>query len=149
MKISKECLEALKLFEGFRAEAYLCPAGVWTLGYGHTARVKKGDRITRDEAERVLREDLVPFERSVQLLGLPLKPHQFDALVDFSFNLGTEALKNSTLLRKIKANPQDRSIRSEFKRWVYAGGKVLPGLVKRRDWEARSYFGELRNASGV
>lgn len=140
MKISKECLEALKGFEGFRAEAYKCPAGVWTIGYGHTLGVKKGDRITTEQGETLLKEDLAQFERFVKQLGLPLTGVQFDALTDFSFNLGTEALRKSTLLRKIRANPQDPAIRNEFKRWVYAGGKILPGLVKRREWEANHYF---------
>ena len=72
--------------------------------------------------------------------GLPISQHQFDALLSFTFNVGTGNLARSTLLRKVKANPKDLSIRGEFSRWVYGGGKRLPGLVRRRKMEADLYF---------
>lgn len=144
MKISKECLEALKDFEGFRAEAYKCPAGVWTIGYGHTRGVKGGQKITEKQAEVLLEGDLILYEKYVSSLGLKIKQNQFDSLVDFCFNLGTGSLGKSTLLRKVKQNPEDPSIRSEFEKWVNAGGKVLSGLVKRRKWEADHYFGKIQ-----
>lgn len=143
MKASKSCLEAIKVFEGFRAEAYKCPAGVWTIGYGHTKGVKAGQTITPCQAEELLLQDLLPCEKFVCSLKMPPTQSQFDALIDFAFNLGTEALRTSTLLRIIQATPSSPSIRTEFMRWVHADGKVLPGLVKRRDWDAKRYFGEV------
>lgn len=143
MKVSKTCVVALKGFEGLRLEAYRCSAGMWTIGYGHTTGVKQGQRISESQAETLLEGDLLKFEKAVDSLGLRFSQEQFDAVVSFSFNLGIEALKKSTLLKKIRINPQDNTIRSEFMRWVYATGKVLPGLVKRREWEAKRYFGEV------
>ncbi len=140
MKISKECLEAIKRFEGFRAEAYICPGGKWTIGYGHTKGVKSGQKITERAAEVLLEGDLLTYEKFVDDLGLRLNQNQFDALVDFAFNLGVGALAGSTLLRKIRLNKQDPEITGEFQRWTKAGGKVQPGLVNRRQWEADHYF---------
>ncbi len=141
MKISKECLEAIKEFEGFRGQAYKDPVGIWTIGYGHINGVKQGDKITKEQAEELLLSDVYEFEVYVNSLNLPLNQNQFDALVDFCFNLGPGNLSGSTLLKKIRLNVDDPSIEAEFKRWVHAGRKVLLGLVKRRQWEANRYFG--------
>ena len=126
-------------FEGLRTLAYKCPGGVWTIGYGHTEGVKPGQRCTRRQAEAWLREDLAVAAGEVEALGLDLAQGQAEALVDFVFNLGIGALEGSTLLKKIRAGAGTAEIQSEFRRWVYAGGEVQKGLVKRREWEAQRY----------
>ncbi len=139
-KISNECLEAIKGFEGFRSDAYKCPAGVWTIGYGHTDGVRCGQKVTQEEAEIYLKKDILPCEHFVNGLGINLNQGQFDSLVDFCYNAGPGNLNKSTLLKKVRADVNDPSIATEFKRWTYGGGKILPGLVKRREWEAKRYF---------
>lgn len=142
MKTSQNGIDLIKRFEGFSPVAYLCPAGVWTIGYGHTAGVHEGDSIDGDTAEDYLREDLTSAEGAVEkYVKVPLKQWQFDALVSFTFNLGAGNLYSSTLLKKVNRNPDDPSIRQEFEKWVYAGGRVLQGLVERRKAEADMYFG--------
>ena len=148
MKASNVLIEAIKRFEGFRGTAYKCPSGVWTIGYGHTVGVRHGDRMTEGEAERTLRRDLAHFEAFVDGLHVTSRQHCFDALVDFAFNVGCDALSGSTLLRKIRScAATDAEIRAEFMRWTYAtvaGRKrKLPGLVKRREWEADRYFNRV------
>lgn len=123
-----------------RLTAYKCPAGVWTIGYGHTKGVKMGQTITKAQAETLLRGDLLPCEEYVRGLNLELTQGQFDALADFCFNLGTAALQRSTLLQKIRTKADEQTIRGEFAKWVNAGGVRLQGLVKRRAWEADRYF---------
>ncbi len=140
MKASYILISKIKEFEGFRSEAYKCPAGVWTIGYGHTADVKSGDKISEAEAERLLRKDLIHYESFVESLNISQKQEKFDALVDFAYNLGCAALEGSTLLKKIRACRPDKEIRAEFMRWVYSKKKKLPGLVTRRQWEADRYF---------
>lgn len=140
MKASELLIKKIKEFEGFRSEAYKCPAGVWTIGYGHTAGVKQGDKVTEQEAEKMLRKDLIQYESFVAKLNVSQKQEKFDALVDFAYNLGCAALERSTLLNKIRACRPDAEIRREFMRWVYSGKKKLPGLVTRRKWEADRYF---------
>lgn len=142
MKTSQKGIDLIKRFEGFSPTAYLCPAGVWTIGYGHTAGVRAGDSVDEDTAEDFLREDLADAEGAVgKYVKVPLKQWQFDALVSFTFNLGAGNLYSSTLLKKVNRNPDDPAIRQEFGKWVHAGGRVLPGLVERRKAEADMYFG--------
>lgn len=140
MKSSNILIAKIKEFEGFRSQAYKCPAGVWTIGYGHTVEVKPGDKISEAEAERLLRKDLIHYESFVESLNVSQKQEKFDALVDFAYNLGCAALEDSTLLKKIRACRPDKEIRAEFMRWVYSKKKKLPGLVTRRQWEADRYF---------
>lgn len=140
MRVSDICFEKIQEFEGLRLTAYKCPAGVWTIGYGHTKGVKMGQTITKAQAETLLRGDLLPCEEYVRGLNLELTQGQFDALVDFCFNLGTAALQRSTLLQKIRTKADEQTIRGEFAKWVNAGGVRLQGLVKRRAWEADRYF---------
>ena len=121
-------------------KAYQCPGGVWTIGYGHTAGVKPGMVITKAQAEEYLKADLIAFERYLNGLGLALNQNQFDALISFIYNVGTGNFSNSTLLRKVRANPQENSIMDEFLRWVYSKGRVLPGLQRRRLAEMKLYF---------
>lgn len=140
IKITDEFVKKVAAFEGLRTLAYKCPGGVWTIGYGHTEGVKPGQRCTRRQAEAWLREDLAVAAGEVGALGLELTQGQAEALTDFAFNLGIGALKGSTLLRKIRAGAGKDGIQEEFRRWVYAGGEVQKGLVKRREWEAKRYF---------
>ena len=138
-KISDICLNKIKEFEGLRKEAYLDAAGVPTIGYGRTYGVKMGDVISEYWADMYLKADLYDLEKQVDTLGNWNQP-QFDALVSFAYNLGFYKLKTSTLMKTIKEGGSMHAIKKEFKRWVYAGGKVLPGLVKRREWEAKRFF---------
>ena len=140
MKTSPKGIALIKEFEGLRLKAYKCPGGVWTIGYGHTAGVKSGMVITEAQAEEYLKADLIAFERYLNGLGLALNQNQFDALVSFIYNVGTGNFSSSTLLRKVRANPQDNSIMDEFLRWVYSKGRVLPGLQRRRLAEMKLYF---------
>ena len=126
--------------EGCRLEAYKDAAGVPTIGYGHTKNVRMGDRITQYWAKEMLREDIEEAEWLVKELGVARTEGQLDALVSFVFNLGIGRLKRSTLLKTIREGGSKAQITKEFKRWVYADGKLLPGLVKRREWEARRFF---------
>ena len=140
MKTSNKGIELIKQHECFRARAYKCPAGVWTIGYGHTRGVNNGDVITKEQGERFLIQDLQTAEREVNSHGLTFNQNQFDALVSFVFNVGSGNFSRSTLLRKLKVNSNDATISYEFSRWKHGGGKVLPGLVKRRKEEAELYF---------
>ena len=139
MKSSNILIKKIKEFEGLCLKSYKDSAGVWTIGYGHTRGVKSGQIITEKQAESLLRGDLLSSEEFVNNLGLSLSQGQFDALVDFAYNLGTGSLSRSTLLKKILTKAPTSEIQNEFKRWVYAGGKKLPGLVKRRTWEAQRW----------
>lgn len=133
----------IKRFEGLRLEAYRCPAGVWTIGYGHTGGVCQGMKITEAEAEWLLEEDLKPV-----LAALPegLNVNRRAALASFVFNVGVGAFNRSTLRRMIVENSDNPCIADEFARWRYGGGKVLPGLVARRRAEAELYFTETEQA---
>ena len=139
-RISDIGLKKLKEFEGLRKEAYYDAAGVPTIGYGHTKGVRMGDVISEYWAEMFLKADLYDVEKQVDSLGLDLNQPQFDALVSFAFNMGFYKLKTSTLMKTIKEGGNMRAIKQEFKKWIYAGGKIQPGLVKRRDWEAKRFF---------
>ena len=139
MRTGRDGVELIRHFEGCRFDAYLCPAGVWTIGYGHTADVKEGDRVDQEAAEAFLIEDLEKFEQSVtRLVEVPLTQQQFDALVSWTFNLGAGNLAESTLLRKLN-NYQYVEVPEQMMRWVRAGGQVLDGLVKRRAAEAAMF----------
>lgn len=142
MKASETLLSVIKTFEGLGLEAYKCPAGVWTIGYGHTKGVKPGQTISITQAEVLLKGDILPCEKYVNALGLELTQGQFDALVDFAFNLGTGKLASSTLLKKIRSGASNEAIQGEFKKWVYSNGKVTSGLTRRREWEARRWVAE-------
>lgn len=145
MKTSEYAKAKIKEFEGLRLEAYRCPSGVLTVGYGHTgADVAKGLRITEARADALFEGDIAGTERAVDMAvgGTNLSQCQYDALVSFTYNLGAGNLRSSTLLKKVRSCPGNPSIRDEFRRWVHSKGKRLPGLVKRREWEASRYFGE-------
>jgi len=127
-------------FEGLRLKAYKDAAGVPTIGYGHTHNVRMGDRITSWYAKDLLSEDIAYFEDEVRKLNVVRTEGQLDALVSFSFNLGIDRLKKSTLLKVIREGGSKSQIKREFKRWVYADGKKLRGLERRREWEAKRFF---------
>ena len=139
MKASNILINKLKEFENLSLTTYKDDAGVLTIGYGHTRGVKPGQRITEKQAESLLKGDLAEAERYVNSLKLNLTQGQFDALVDFAYNVGTGDLAGSTLLAKIRAKAPTAEIQKQFKRWVYAKGKKLGGLVKRRAWEAQRW----------
>ena len=140
MNISKKGIELIKRFEGCRLKAYKCPAGVWTIGYGHTNNVRRDDVITQEEAEELLKRDLKVHEDNVKrLVKVALTQGQFDALVSFEYNVGYGNLANSTLLKLLNAGNYDGASK-QFKRWVYAGDKVLEGLVKRRIAETELFL---------
>lgn len=150
MELSQKIKQMIKGWEGCRLSAYRCPAGVLTIGYGHTgADVTPGKRITQAEADSLFDNDVRKFAAKVAPLfvGVAINNNQFDALVSLSYNIGSLPVKAPTLLRKVKANPNDPSIRAEFLKHVNArvNGvlKPLPGLVKRRTAEANHYFGQL------
>lgn len=136
---TQEDLDVIKKFEGLATAAYKCPAGVWTIGYGHTRGVSGGDRCTEQEAEAMLREDVALFEEYVNGLDVCRTQGQFAALTDFAFNCGCAKLASSTLLKRIRAGAGDDEICAQFMRWVYAGGTKLAGLQRRREWEARRW----------
>lgn len=140
MRISEQGLDLIKSFEGLRLSAYRDAVGVLTIGYGHTRGVRLGQIITRGEAELLLSADLEPIERQLTAdLGEDgVLQCQFDALCSFCFNLGIGAYMRSTLRKYVKAG-RDADADREFGRWVHAGGRVLPGLVRRRRAEAELY----------
>jgi lysozyme len=139
-------LSIIKKYEGLKLEAYICPAGVATVGFGSTfypdgRRVKLGDKITLQEAESILLHDIKRFEKEVRnSVKIEITDNQLSALISFVYNVGASAFRKSTLLKKVNANPTDLTIHNEFMRWTRAGGKVLPGLVKRRAEESKLYF---------
>lgn len=136
MEISQKGIDLIKQFEGCRLTVYRCPAGVLTIGYGHTgADVKEGQTITQEQAEKFLRSDLVVHCNNVSgLVKVPLNQNQFDALVSFEYNIGYGNFKSSTLLRLLNQGDY-KGAAEQFKRWRYANGKVLSGLITRRQKE--------------
>jgi lysozyme len=140
MQISDRGVALVKSFEGLRQKAYLCPAGVLTIGYGSTGpHVTDGLWITEEQAEALLKKDLARFERFVTAHAGECTQGQFDALVSFAFNVGTGALKGSTLLRRHKAGLFTQAA-DQFLRWNKAGQRVLPGLTRRRAAERALYL---------
>lgn len=161
MEISEKGLALIKSFEGLkevlkdgRIKSYKCPAGVWTIGYGSTIypngqKVGPNDIITRERAEEIFLWHVRLFSKDVtSLVTSKINQNQHDALTSFAYNVGSdididliaEGLGDSTLLKKVNANPCDPSIASEFSKWVNANGTKLPGLVKRRKIESQLYF---------
>jgi len=142
VKTSETGVNLIKSFEGLRLESYLCPAGVWTVGYGHTGDdVTPEMTITEDRANKMLRRDLVKFEQGVDLLiTVPLNQQQFDALVSFAFNCGLGALEESTLRKRLNNKEDPNKVaQEELPKWVKGDGVVLPGLVERRKKEVELF----------
>jgi lysozyme len=144
-RITNEGLALIKRFEGFSSTPYLCPAGWWTIGFG-AVRGLDGQPVTdatapvtEEEAEFLLRRDVTFAERAVlRLISVPLADGQFGALVSFTFNLGVGALQRSTLHRKVNRE-EHIDVPEELLKWVWGGGKRLPGLVRRREVESCLY----------
>lgn len=141
MKVSEKGLDLIRRYEGFRAEAYRCPGGFWTIGYGHCAPdVQKGMTITLERAEELLREDILSVEKLLNFLKLKVNQNQFDALASFAFNVGSGNFRRSYLLEMVLHKPSSKDIRAEFARWNKSNFRVLPGLTRRRKEEADLYF---------
>lgn len=147
MKTSQNGIQLIKFYEGFSAKPYMCPANYLTIGYGHVIsqaeKQKTSDlqnfKITKQQAEEILQNDLIRFENSIlNLITTKLNQNQFDALVSFVYNLGAGALQRSTLRQKINRGEHNQAA-AEFMRWIYAGGKILQGLINRRQAEANLY----------
>ena len=139
MKASNKCISAIKGFETLKLKSYKCPSGVLTIGYGHTRGVKRGQVITKVQADVLLKGDVLNVGKSLNSMSITFTQGQFDALVDFCFNLGMAKFIGSTLYTKILVHATDDDIATQFRRWVYGGGKKLDGLVKRREWEVRQW----------
>mgnify|MGYP000616131756 CR=1 FL=1 len=146
--MTPRCIELVKEFEGFRSKPYLCPAGYLTIGYGHVVTPQEKERlvksITEEEALRLLVWDLIKVEwRLYPLIHVLIHPWMRDALVSFAFNVGIYAFRASTLRRKLNAG-DFWDAADEFLRWVYAGGRRLKGLVRRREAERALFLEGLR-----
>jgi lysozyme len=146
MKVNSEGYALLKRFEGCVLKAYKCPAGVWTIGFGNTfyedgTKVKEGDVITQKRADELAKFIVEQFANSIrEMIKQPLNENQFSACVSLAYNIGTGGFKKSSVLRKLNANPLDASIADSFRLWNKGGGKVLRGLVSRREAEIQLYF---------
>lgn len=139
-RIGKQGMGLLKMFEGLRLKAYVCPAGVWTIGYGSTgSHVKPGMVITEDEAEDLKRRDLVRFERAVQQNAGRCSQNEFDAMVCLAFNIGIGGFLRSSVLRHHKSGNKQKAANA-FLLWNKGGGRVLRGLVRRREAERALYL---------
>ena len=140
MKTSIIGRNLIKQFEGFSRTAYLCPAGVWTVGYGHTQGVHEGDTVTEEQADVFLQQDLKAAEDTVNATGLKLSQLQFDALVSLVYNIGSGNFNNSTLLKLLRQDTKPRpELEKWWKVWNKAGGQTLKGLVRRRAAEYTLY----------
>ena len=136
MKASQQLIDHIKRTEACALEAYQDTAKVWTIGYGHTAGVKRGDRCTRYQAEQWLREDLTRFEAEANKVKRIATQGQYDAVLDFIYNCGSGNFNQSTLKKYIESGRKTYEIQQQFLRWVNSGGKFLGGLYTRRIWEA-------------
>lgn len=139
MRASQKLIDHIKKSESCVLTAYQDSAGIWTIGYGHTAGVKNGDRITAYQAEQFLKEDLVKFETIANKVKRIATQGQYDAVLDFIYNCGPGNFNSSTLKKYIESGRKTWEIQEQFLRWVNAGGKKLGGLVTRRIWEANRF----------
>lgn len=139
MRASQTLIDYIKKSEACSFTTYKCPAGVLTIGYGHTKGVKPGDRITIYQAEQFLKEDLAQFEAVANKCKNIGTQGRYDAVVDFIYNCGPANWNSSTLKKYIESNRKIWEIQEQFLRWVNSGGKKLGGLVTRRIWEANRF----------
>ena len=148
MKLDKSGIELITKWEGLKLKPYLCSANVPTIGYGSTyyengKKVSLADsKISKERAVQLFENTVSTYEKGVlKLLGtIKVNQNQFNALVSFAYNLGLKSLGNSTLLKLVKLNPNDKKIGIEFAKWVNAGGKRVQGLVNRRNDEIKTYY---------
>ena len=140
MSVSNKGVDLICEFEGKRLAAYDDGVGVWTIGFGtikypNGVRVKKGDTCTLEQAKEYMRHDLIEFEHTVNSsVKVPLNQNQFDALVSLAYNIGSNAFKSSTLVKKLNTGDYQGAA-DQFNVWINAGGKRMQGLVNRRDRE--------------
>lgn len=147
-KTSQAGVNLIKSFEGCKLTAYQDSAGVWTIGYGHTSGVKKGMTITEAQAEAYLKGDLVTAENAVNgKVTYSIKQNQFDALVSFTYNVGSGNFGSSTLLKKLNQGDITGAA-NEFEKWNKAGGQVLEGLVRRRAAEKAMFLNGTTTGGG-
>lgn len=140
MQMSDQGVEFLKKWEGLRLEAYQDGGGRWTIGYGHTGDVRPGETITRQEAEDLLIEDVGWAEDAVsRMITLPLSQKEFDALVSFTFNVGAEAFRTSTLRSVLNAGLR-LQVPEQLCRWIYDNGQMIHGLARRRVAESQMFL---------
>jgi lysozyme len=146
MKVNAEGYALIKKFEGCQLKAYRCPANVLTIGYGNTFyengdKVKEGDVITQERAESLAKFVIDQFAVSIApFINQPLNDNQFSACISLAYNIGTGNFKKSSVFKKLNINPNDATIADSFRLWNKGGGKVLAGLVKRREAEIQLYF---------
>jgi lysozyme len=144
--ISEKGKQSLKKYEALYLEAYQDTSGVWTIGYGNTfyedgTKVKEGDVITENRANKLFENIVAKFSANVlKLISQRLTQNQFDSIVSLAYNIGVNAFKKSTVLKKININPADRSITDYFLVWNKSAGKVSRGLINRRKAEVANYF---------
>ena len=144
MTTSNQGKNLIKEAEGLRLDAYRCPAGIPTIGWGHTKGVKLGQHITVQQAEDMLVEDIAPIERLLNGLKINFRQEQFDALVSWIFNFGEGKFKGSTMYKRIIANAKDVEITDQLVKWINTAGRPLLGLMKRRVAEANLFIGYER-----
>lgn len=140
MKASPQAYNLIREYEGLRLQAYQCPSGQWTIGYGHTINVIPGTTITPLQANLLLQQDIAQCEHTLNKYHLALTQNMYDALISFIYNVGAGNFHRSALLSKVKANPYDSTIAGEFHKWIHSKGKPLAGLQRRRMAEAKLYF---------
>lgn len=136
-KTNQKAIEIIKNSESLKLEAYYCPAGKLTIGYGHTRTAKLGMRITKEKAEELLIEDLEYTEKVIdRLVKAPLNNNQFSALVSFVFNIGEGHFEGSTALKLLN---EGKDCSGQFGRWIRSNGRILNGLIKRREEERKLF----------
>lgn len=145
MKLNQKGIDLMHQFEGLKLSSYLCPAKVWTIGYGNTfyedgSKVQPNQHISKRRADELFLNITNKSFNIKPLLKVVLNENQYSALVCFAYNVGMSNFGKSTLLKKVNANPEDKTIKDEFLKWNKAGGKVLNGLTKRRQSESNLYF---------
>ena len=145
MKLSDNGYNFISSMEGVRTKAYKDSVGIWTVGIGFITvdgqKVNENTTLTTEQIKIQFTKQIATYENAVNnSVTSQINQNQFDALVSFTFNLGTGSLKSSTLLKKVNVNPADPSITTEFSKWNKAGGRVIDGLTKRRAAEAKLYF---------
>ena len=142
MQISEEGRQLIKKFEGCELQAYKCSANVWTIGYGRTKNVSRGDTCTQEQADKWLEEELPVYGAYVSdAVLVPLDQNEFDALVSWVYNLGPTNLNNSTMLKVLNDNKKNE-VPNQMRRWNKANGKVLEGLERRRLAESLLFEGK-------
>lgn len=141
MTTTETAAALIRQFEGCRLTAYKCPAGIWTIGYGHTAGVTAGDTWTQDQADRALEQDIGKYRKAVLIAcpSLERYPNRLAACISLAYNIGTGAFASSSVARYIRRG-EYRAAADAFGMWIYAGKQILPGLVTRRQREKEVFL---------